>query len=104
MTDRRWHPLAVLGLYWLGFVSLFVALAVCVPMPPDSPRPLPTATLRVLVVASPTVFVFTSPTVTPVESVLRPTRTPLPPTMTFTPIPTRTPTPGMGTRVPIQRG
>jgi hypothetical protein len=98
----RRHPLAVIGLYWLGFVAILLGFALCVPLPPDSPRPIPTATLRVLA-ASPTPFVFVQPpTVTPRESVLAPTRTPAPPTPTFTPIPTKTP--DQGTRVPTQRG
>ena len=101
---RRWHPLTILGLYWVGFVAVLLVFAFCVPLPPDSPRPIPTATLRVLPASSPTVFVFASPSITPIESVLAPTKTPAPPTLTFTPLPTRTPAPDQGTRVPTQKG
>lgn len=101
---RQRDPLVFLGMCWLGFVAVLALFAVCVPLPPESPRPIPTATVRVLP-AIPTPFVFAAPpTVTPREMILAPTRAPLPPTLTFTPMPTRTTTPDAGTRAPVQRG
>ena len=102
------HPLVTLGVIWLLLTGSVLAFAWCAPLPGQSRQPAPTSvpTVRVL----PTTFVFVTmtptamPSVTPRESVLLPTRTPAPPTPTFTPLPTATPTPDRGTRVPVQRG
>lgn len=103
------HPLVTLGGIWLLLCLGLLLVMLCRPGREVAPVPTVTPTRPILVLPTraatrtPTVGV----TVTPRESVLAPTRTPLPPTPTFTPVPTATPTPDgtrVPTRAPVQKG
>lgn len=98
----RRHPLVILAACWLAVGLLFVA-ADCLLKP--TPNPVPAAPATRAVTVLPTVYVFAASatlTVTPIEALLLPTRTPGP-SATRTPMPTWTPLPEV-TRQPVQRG